>query len=115
MEKDCLFCKILAGDIPAEVIYESDTALAFRDINPQAPTHAVIIPRKHIATINDVDVEDMESVGGLFVAAKEIAKQESLAERGYRVVMNCNEDAGQTVFHIHLHLLGGRSMSWPPG
>ncbi len=115
MENDCLFCKILTGDIPAEVIYESDTVMAFRDINPQAPTHAVIIPKKHIATINEVGLEDIASVGSLFVAAKEIAAQESLAERGYRVVMNCNADAGQTVFHIHLHLLGGRPMSWPPG
>ena len=115
MTQDCLFCKILSGDIPADVIYESDTALAFRDINPQASTHAVIIPKRHIATINDISVEDQSAVGSLFVAAREIAKQEKLSESGYRVVMNCNADAGQTVFHIHLHLLGGRPMSWPPG
>ena len=112
---DCLFCKILAGDIPADIIYESDTAVAFRDINPQAPTHAVIIPRKHIATINDLEKEDQSVVGSLFTAAREIAAREGFEEAGYRVAMNCNEAAGQTVFHIHLHLLGGRSFTWPPG
>jgi histidine triad (HIT) family protein len=112
---DCLFCKILAGEIPADIIYESDTAVAFRDINPQAPTHAVIIPRKHIATINDIDTEDQAVIGSLFTAAREIAAQEGFEQAGYRVTMNCNEAAGQTVFHIHLHLLGGRSFSWPPG
>ena len=112
---DCLFCKILAGAIPADIIYESETAVAFRDINPQAPTHAVIIPRKHIATINDIDEEDQAVVGSLFTAAREIAASEGFEGEGYRVAMNCNEAAGQTVFHIHLHLLGGRSFSWPPG
>ena len=111
---DCLFCKIVAGEIPAEVIYESDTAVAFRDINPQAPTHVLIIPRKHIATINHIDDEDQAIVGSLYTAAKEIAVSEGIAEHGYRAVMNCNEAAGQTVFHIHLHVLGGRSMGWPP-
>lgn len=113
--QDCLFCKILSGEIPADVIYESDTAIAFRDINPQAPTHALIIPRKHIATINDIDEEDHALVGGLYAAAKEIALREGFSEEGYRAVMNCNEAAGQTVFHIHLHLLGGRQLGWPPG
>lgn len=112
---DCLFCKILAGDIPADVIYESDTAIAFRDINPQAPTHVLIIPRKHISTINDIGSEHHAIVGSLFSAAGEIAKQEGFSEEGYRAVMNCNEAAGQTVFHIHLHLLGGRDLGWPPG
>ncbi len=112
---DCLFCKILAGDIPADVIYESETAIAFRDINPQAPTHVLIIPRKHIATINDIQVDDQAIVGSLFSAAAEIAKQEGFSNEGYRAVMNCNEAAGQTVFHIHLHLLGGRDLTWPPG
>ena len=114
-ESDCLFCKILAREIPADVVYDSDTAFAFRDINPQASTHVVIIPKQHIATINDIKVDDHAIVGNLFTAASEIAKQEGLSDRGYRVVMNCNEDAGQTVFHIHLHLLGGRQMGWPPG
>ena len=113
--ESCLFCKILAGDIPAEIIYESDTAIGFRDINPKAPTHVVIIPRKHIATINDIDPNDQQVVGRLFTAAREIAEKEGHADAGYRVAMNCNEAAGQTVFHIHLHLLGGRSFSWPPG
>jgi histidine triad (HIT) family protein len=113
--EDCLFCKILAGDIHAEVIYESDDAVAFRDINPQAPTHVLIIPRRHIATINDLQAGDESVVGSLYLAAKTIAAQEGLAEDGYRVVMNCNEGAGQTVFHLHLHLLGGRPLSWPPG
>jgi histidine triad (HIT) family protein len=113
--QDCLFCKILAGEIPADIIYESETALAFRDINPRAPTHAVIIPKQHIATINDIETGDQNTIGSLFTAAREIAMQEGLADRGYRVVMNCNQDAGQTVFHLHLHLLGGRQLDWPPG
>ncbi len=112
---DCLFCKILAGDIPADVIFESDNALAFRDINPQAPTHVLIIPREHIATINELDAGDEAVVGNLFLVAKQIAKQEGIANDGYRVTMNCNAAAGQTVFHVHLHLLGGRQMGWPPG
>ncbi len=114
-QDDCLFCKIVAGEIPADIIYESDTAIAFRDINPQAPTHVLIIPRKHIATINDIEAEDHAIVGSLYSAAAEIAKQEGFSEEGYRAVMNCNEAAGQTVFHIHLHLLGGRDQGWPPG
>ncbi len=112
---DCLFCKIVEGEIPADIIYESDTAIAFRDINPQAPTHVLIIPRKHISTINDITAADQELIGTLFMAAKEIAAQEGIADSGYRVVMNCNEGAGQSVFHIHLHLLGGRGLGWPPG
>ena len=112
---DCLFCKILAGDIPADIIYESDTAIAFRDINPQAPTHVLVIPRKHISTINDITTDDQAIVGSLYLAAKEIAAAEGIADAGYRAVMNCNEGAGQTVFHIHLHLLGGRALAWPPG
>lgn len=111
---DCLFCKIVAGDIPADIVYESDTALAFRDINPQAPTHVLVIPRKHISTINDIGVHDETLVGSLYTAAREIAAAEGLAEDGYRAVMNCNESAGQSVFHIHLHVLGGKRMGWPP-
>lgn len=114
-DSDCLFCKIIAKEIPADVLYESETALAFRDINPQASTHAVIIPKQHIATINDIELADQSIVGSLFTAARAIAEEEGLAERGYRVVMNCNEDGGQTVFHLHLHMLGGRALSWPPG
>lgn len=114
-EQDCLFCKILAGEIPADVIYESESAIAFRDINPQAPTHVLIIPRMHVATINDITESDQAMVGSLYSAAKEIAAAEGIADEGYRVVMNCNEGAGQTVFHLHLHLLGGRALGWPPG
>lgn len=112
---DCLFCKIIAGDIPADVVHETANTVAFRDINPQAPTHVLIIPRRHIAKINDIEPGDHEIVGSLFTAAKEIAAAEALSDDGYRVVMNCNEAAGQTVFHLHLHLLGGRTLSWPPG
>jgi histidine triad (HIT) family protein len=112
---DCLFCKILAGEIPADIIFESDNAIAFRDINPQAPTHVLIIPRRHVATINDLEEGDAALVGNLFLAAKKIAADEGIADAGYRVAMNCNEAAGQTVFHLHLHLLGGRQLGWPPG
>lgn len=112
---DCLFCKIVNGDIPADIVYQSDEVVAFRDINPQAPTHVLIIPREHIATINDLESGDETTVGNLFLAAKVIATQEGIAEPGYRVAMNCNEAAGQTVFHLHLHLLGGRQLGWPPG
>lgn len=112
---DCLFCKIVDGEIPAEIVYESDTVVAFRDISPQAPTHVLIIPRKHIATINDIEESDQALVGSLYTAARDIARDEGHAENGYRVVMNCNADAGQTVFHIHLHLLGGKPLGWPPG
>ena len=112
---DCLFCKILDGEIPAELIYESNTAVAFRDVNPQAPTHVLVIPRKHISTINDIEQADQEIIGSLYTAAREIAAMEGVADDGYRAVMNCNEGAGQSVFHIHLHVLGGRQMGWPPG
>ena len=112
---DCLFCKIIKGEIPADKIYDDDDVFAFRDINPVAPLHVLIIPKKHIAMINDLESQDSETVGKLFLAAKTIANQEGYAEEGYRTVMNCGESAGQTVFHIHLHLLAGRQLSWPPG
>ena len=114
-DSDCLFCKIVDKDIDANVIFESDDVIAFRDINPQAPTHVLIIPKRHISTINDLVDSDTDIVGRLYLAAKEIAAQEGIADAGYRAVMNCNAAAGQTVFHIHLHLLGGRNLSWPPG
>lgn len=113
--QDCLFCRIVDGDIPAEIIHESESTIAFRDITPQAPTHVLIIPRRHISTMNDLSTGDEELVGSLYLAAKEVAQQEGLADDGYRVVMNCGEGAGQSVFHIHLHLLGGRLLNWPPG
>ena len=112
---DCLFCKIVTGDIPAEKVFENDHVIGFQDLNPQAPTHVLIIPKKHVSTINDLQDEDKALVGEMFMAARQIAADQGLAEKGYRTVMNCNEEAGQTVFHIHLHLLGGRRMQWPPG
>lgn len=112
---DCLFCKMINGEIEPNVVYENDEILAFRDINPQAPTHILVIPKQHIATINELEQQHATQVGNLFLAAKKIAFQEGIADEGYRTVMNCGEEAGQTVFHLHLHVLGGRSMQWPPG
>lgn len=112
---DCLFCKMVSGEIPPDKVYEDDEVLAFRDINPQAPTHILIIPKTHISTTNDLEKEHAPLVGQLFLTAKRIAGQEGLSEPGYRMVLNCNAEAGQTVFHLHLHLLGGRPMTWPPG
>lgn len=114
-KSDCLFCKIGAGEIDADVVMSDDDVVAFRDINPQAPTHVLIVPKKHIPTINDIGAADTDLVGRLFLAAGKIAKDEGLSEKGYRVTMNCMEGAGQSVFHIHLHLLGGRKFGWPPG
>jgi histidine triad (HIT) family protein len=110
-----IFGRIAAGEIPADIVYEDDDLVAFRDLSPQAPTHILIIPRKPIRTLNDVEEADAELVGKLFLAAAKVAKQVGIAEAGYRVVVNCNAVGGQTVFHLHLHLLGGRPMQWPPG
>jgi histidine triad (HIT) family protein len=112
---DCLFCKIVGGQIPATLVHEDADLIAFSDINPQAPLHALIVPRRHIATLNDLAPGDDALVGSMFRAAAALAKQHGYAERGYRTVFNCNREAGQTVFHIHLHLLAGRGLSWPPG
>jgi len=112
---DDLFVKIINREIPADIVFETDEVLAFRDINPQAPTHVLIIPKEPIRTMNDLASEHTELVGKLFLAAAELARQEGIAEDGYRVVMNCNRAGGQAVYHIHLHLLGGRQMNWPPG
>lgn len=112
---DCLFCKIIAGEIPSDKVYEDEHVYAFRDINPAAPLHVLIVPKKHIAMINDVEDEDAEIMGRLFIAAKKISKELGVADDGYRVVMNCGEGAGQTVFHVHLHLLARRELTWPPG
>ena len=112
---DCLFCKIRDGDIPCEIIFENDDVLAFNDVTPQAPVHVLIIPKKHISTVNDIEDVDEVIMGKLFSAGKTIASQKGLSADGYRLVVNCNEKAGQTVFHIHMHLLGGRNMTWPPG
>ncbi len=112
---DCIFCKIVNGEIPAKVVYENDHALVFEDLNPQAPVHLLAIPKKHIASINEVEEADAETMGQLFVAARAVAQQQGFAEAGYRTTMNCGEQAGQTVFHAHLHILSGRPFSWPPG
>ena len=112
---DDLFLKIISREIPADIVFEDKDVLAFRDVNPQAPLHVLIIPKKRIATINDMREEDAGVFGKLFLAAREIAAEHGVAEDGYRVVMNCNSAAGQTVFHVHLHLLGGRGFDWPPG
>ena len=113
MAENCLFCRIIRGEIPAKIVAESAHCVAFRDINPQAPTHVVIIPRDHVASLNEAT--DASMVGRLALMASEIAGSEGIAERGYRTVINTNADAGQTVFHLHLHLIGGRAMGWPPG
>ena len=114
-ETDCLFCRIASGEADADIVLENDGVLAFRDINPQAPTHVLIIPRKHVPTLNDLSGQDVDDIGAMLLAAAEVAKQDGVAEDGYRVAMNCNTLAGQSVFHVHLHLLGGRRMDWPPG
>ncbi len=110
---DCLFCKMASGEIKPDVIYEDDSVLAFRDIHPQAPLHVLIIPKHHTAGLNDLD--DVVLGGHLLQTAAKVAKQQGYAESGYRTVFNCNNDGGQTVHHLHLHLLGGRQMHWPPG
>ena len=112
---DCLFCKMAAGEIKPDVVYETGSVLAFRDINPQAPTHILVVPKRHIPTLNDLQDADGALIGKLYLTAQRVAREEGLAEDGYRTVINCNEAAGQSVFHIHLHLLGGRAMRWPPG
>ena len=112
---DCLFCKFVTGEIQPDVVYDDDDVLAFRDVNPQAPTHVLVIPKRHISTLNDLVSTDAELMGKLYLAAQKVAQDEGIAEPGYRTLINCNAEAGQSVFHIHLHLLGGRSMGWPPG
>lgn len=114
MSSETIFSKIIARDIPADIVYENDAVLAFKDINPQAPFHVLIIPKQPIATANDIDASNSHLVGKLYEAAAELAKQEGFAEQGYRLVMNCNEYGGQTVYHIHLHMLAGKAMGWPP-
>jgi histidine triad (HIT) family protein len=111
----CLFCKIIDKEIPSNTVYEDEHVLAFEDLTPQAPVHILIVPKKHISTSLDIQEEDNKLIGRMFRAANAIAKEKGIAEKGFRTVMNCNRDAGQTVFHIHLHLLGGRVMHWPPG
>ena len=112
---DCLFCAIVDKTIPADIVFEDEKVVAFRDITPQAPSHLLVIPKVHIATLNDMTAADCELLGHMVYTAKTIAKEEGIADNGFRLAMNCKEDGGQTVYHIHMHLLGGRSMSWPPG
>lgn len=113
MADDCLFCKIVRQELPVPLVYSTPEVVAFRDINPQAPTHILVVPREHIPSLNEAT--DPATLGHLMLAAREVAKNENIADAGYRTVTNTNSDAGQTVFHIHLHLLGGRKMKWPPG
>ena len=112
---ECIFCRIVSGEVSAKKVYEDDDVVAFEDIRPQAPVHILIIPKRHIATVNDLTESDAQLVGRLVLVAKRIAAERGVAERGYRLVLNCNRDSGQEVFHIHLHLLGGRRFTWPPG
>lgn len=113
--EDCIFCKILKGEIPCDKIYEDDRVLSFKDISPEAPVHVLIIPKKHISSINDLKEEDEDLIGYIYTVAAKIAKQLGVEEKGYRIVSNCGEDGGQTVPHIHFHFLGGRKLNWPPG
>ena len=113
--RECLFCKIVAKEIDATIVAEGDSWVAFRDTNPQAPTHVLVIPREHVPTTNDLGPDRDAFIGQLVRTAADIARKEGIAEEGYRLVLNCNPGAGQSVFHIHLHLLGGRPMRWPPG
>jgi len=114
-ETNCLFCRIVSGEIPATRVYEDESCIAFRDINPQAPTHVLVIPRKHIASIKEMSADDEAVLGHLLQVCGEVARQENIADRGFRTVFNTGAGAGQTVFHIHAHVLGGRVLSWPPG
>ncbi|AKN33647.1 HIT family hydrolase [Clostridium carboxidivorans P7] len=113
--KDCIFCKIIKGEIPCEKVYEDDIVLSFKDISPGAPSHILIIPKKHISSLNELTDEDSKIVAHVFVVLKEIVKKLGIDKTGYRIVSNCGEDGGQSVPHIHFHVLGGRSLQWPPG
>ncbi|AEG16178.1 histidine triad (HIT) protein [Desulfofundulus kuznetsovii DSM 6115] len=115
MVQDCIFCKIVKKEIPAEIVYEDDHVMAFKDIHPAAPVHLLLIPKKHIPTFFDLTDEDVSIIGRVQLAAARVARQLNLEEKGFRLVSNCKEDAGQLIFHIHYHLLGGRALQWPPG
>jgi len=112
---DCLFCRIVAGEIPAEIVHSSDLAVAFRDLNPQAPVHVLVVPRRHIDHAGVLEPDDRQALAGVFEAARRVAEEQGLAERGYRLVFNVGEDASNSVPHLHLHVLGGRRLAWPPG
>ncbi|WP_018247796.1 histidine triad nucleotide-binding protein [Orenia marismortui] len=113
--EDCIFCKVVSGEIESNIIYEDDKVVAFEDINPQAPVHYLVIPKKHIPTLLEIKEEDQKLIGHIYRVISKLAKKEGIAEDGFRVVSNCNEAGGQTVYHIHYHLLGGRNLQWPPG
>jgi histidine triad (HIT) family protein len=113
--EDCLFCKIVGGQIPAKIVYQDNEVVAFADINPQAPQHVLVVPRRHIASMTDINQEDGPVLASIFMAATEVARELGIAESGFRFVTNVGPDAGQSVFHLHFHLLGGRRMGWPPG
>lgn len=112
---DCIFCKIIKGELPTEKVYEDENMLAFNDLHPRAPIHQLIVPKKHIATLNDLTEEDTELVGTMVQTARYLAEKATISKSGYRTVFNCNKDGGQEIFHLHLHLLGGRALHWPPG
>lgn len=113
--EECIFCKIISGEIPCKKVYEDDMVLSFEDINPASPVHVLIIPKKHIKSLNDISDEDSKLIAHIFSVGKDIAKKLDIDEKGYRIVMNCGEDGGQEVKHLHFHLLGGKKFSWPPG
>lgn len=113
--EECIFCKIISGEIPCKKVYEDDMVLSFEDINPASPVHVLIIPKKHIKSLNDISDEDSKLIAHIFSVGKDIAKKLNIDEKGYRIVMNCGEDGGQEVKHLHFHLLGGKKFSWPPG
>ncbi len=115
MDNTCIFCKIINKEIPAGIIYSDEEVVAFNDINPQAPVHIIIIPKKHIERVSELKESNSALVGKLVLVAKKLAEEKNISDSGYRLVFNCNKDAGQAVFHIHLHLLGGRKLNWPPG
>ena len=112
---DCIFCKIIKGELPTDKVYEDENILAFNDLHPRAPIHQLIVPKKHIATLNDLTEEDTELVGTMVQTARHLAEKANISKSGYRTVFNCNKDGGQEVFHLHLHLIGGRALHWPPG
>lgn len=112
---DCLFCKIVSGKTDTEIVYEDEKVVAFEDINPKAPVHLLIVPKKHIPTLNNLEMKDKDLIGHIYQVASALAEKKGIAQDGYRIVSNCNENGGQTVFHVHFHLLGGRQLQWPPG
>ena len=114
-QANCLFCKIIAGDIPSSKVYEDDVCIAFNDISPQAPTHVLIVPREHFDSLDTAEEKHKETLGHLLLTAAEFARQQGFADNGYRTVINTGAGAGQTVFHLHLHIIGGRALAWPPG